>query len=258
MKLSIIILTRNSLKWIEPCLESLLSTAGTFSKEWIVVDNGSTDGSLQLVKTLLPQANIIRNIINLGVAKARNQGLMASTGQYILLLDDDTQVPENAVTGLCEYLDQHPKCGMVGPQLVNPDGSIQYNALELPSVRIKFNRVLKKIFGEPPDNKYKEFIDSERPFHPGYLIGACQLIRREAITSVGLLDEQIFYGPEDADYCIRLRELGYEVVCLPSIKVIHAYQQQTYRLKKMALLWYHFKGLWYFWRKHRKINRPDE
>jgi len=253
MKLSIIILTCNSKKWIEPCIKSLISTIGIYSKEWIVVDNGSNDGSQQLVRVLLPQAIIIQNKKNLGVARARNQGIESSTGEYVLLLDDDTEVLENTINAMCRFLDEHPRCGMVGPQLVNPDGSIQYNALELPSVRVKIRRVLEKIFGKPPDNYYKEFIDTGKPFHPGYLLGACQLIRRDSISSVGLLDEQIFYGPEDADYCLRLKEHSYDVVCLPSVRVIHAYQKQSYRLNKIKLLWHHFKGLWYFWKKHRTL-----
>lgn len=100
-------------------------------------------------------------------------------------------------------------------------------------------------------NIYKEFIDSESPFKPGYLLGACQMIRREAFDKTGQLDERIFYGPEDADYCIRMKNEGYEVICLPSLKVIHHYQQKSYKLKKTGLLWHHFTGLCYFWRKHR-------
>ena len=92
------------------------------------------------------------------------------------------------------------------------------------------------------------------PFQPGYLIGACQLIRRKAITATGLLDERMFYGPEDADYCLRLKKQGFEVVCLPSARVIHAYQRQSYNLKKIRLLWAHFKGLVYFWWKHYRSS----
>ena len=90
---------------------------------------------------------IIRNQANLGVAKARNQGINASTGEYVLLIDDDTQALPNAVDLLCEYLNQHPECALVAPQLVNPDGSLQANALPFPSVKEKTIRIVKKIFG---------------------------------------------------------------------------------------------------------------
>ena len=250
MKLSIVILTCNSLHRIEPCIKALLGTVGIHPIEWIMVDNGSTDGSQQLVETLLPQASLIQNYHNEGVARARNQGIKASTGQYVLLLDDDTQVLPNTIDTLCEYLDKQPQCAMVAPQLLNPDGSLQANALPLPSVRDKCNRIVKKLQGKKLQNFYHDKIEAQTPFQSGYLIGACQLIRKDAITRIGLLDEQIFYGPEDADYCLRLKKQGYEVVCLPSVRAIHDYQRQSYRLKNARLLWSHFKGLMYFWRKH--------
>jgi GT2 family glycosyltransferase len=250
MKLSIIVLTWNSERFIVRCIEALKSTVTTKPLEWIVVDNGSGDSTLQLVKKLLPEANIIHNKANLGVARARNQGIIASSGEYVLILDDDTQTLPDAVDLLCDYLNQHPKCALVAPQLVNPDGSIQANALPFPSVKEKSLRIVKKILGIPLQNQYSESIEAKLPFQPGYLIGACQLIRRKAITATGLLDERMFYGPEDADYCLRLKKHGFEVICLPSVSVIHAYQRQSYNLKKPGLLWAHFKGLVYFWRKH--------
>ena len=251
MKLTIVILTCNSLAWIDSCVKALLDTVRVFPIEWIVVDNGSVDSSPQLIKNLLPQANLIQNHQNRGVSIARNQGIMASTGQYVLLLDDDTKVLPNAIDALCEYLDQQPQCAMVGPQLLNPDSSLQYNALPLPTVKVKCNRIINKLLGRPLKNPYHDYIESQKPFQPGYLIGACQLIRQEAINSVGLLDEQIFYGPEDADYCLRLKKNGYEIICLPTAQVIHAYQHQSYRMKNLRLLWSHLTGLLYFWWKHK-------
>jgi GT2 family glycosyltransferase len=250
MKLSIVILTCNSINRIGSCLESLLSTVIIYPVEWIIVDNGSRDGSQQLVKKLLPQAIIIQNVRNLGVSRARNQGIKTSSGQYILLLDDDTRVLPQTIETLCEYLDKHPQCAMVAPQLINTDDSIQANALPIPSVREKFIRIAKKLLRKK-HNIYIDKIKTKIPFYPGYLIGACQLIRREVFSVVGLLDEKIFYGPEDADYCLRLTKYDYQIVCLPSVSVIHDYQQRTYRLKNLRLLWFHFTGLIYFWWKHR-------
>lgn len=250
MKLSIVILTCNSKHWIDPCIKSLMDTVVQHPLEWIVVDNGSLDGTQQLVESLLPQAIRVQNQYNYGVARARNQGIQVSSGEYVLLLDDDTKVLPGVIDKLCEYLDANPQCAMVAPQLENPDGSLQSNALPLPTVRVKCNRVVSKLLGKQITNIYLDKIVAQEPFQPGYLIGACQLIRREAINTVGMLDEQIFYGPEDADYCLRIRKHGLEVVCFPTLRVIHAYQQQSYQLKKAKLLWYHFKGLIYFWCKH--------
>ena len=250
MKISIIILTWNSASHIGSCIKALQSTVKIQALEWIVVDNGSTDSSQLIVEQLLPEATIIQNPNNMGVAHARNQGIEASAGEYVLFIDDDTIALPNAIDKLCEHLDQQPDCAMAGPQLVNHDGTLQTNALPLPSLRIKSRRIINKIFRIPIQNQYHELIMAQKPFEPGYLMGACQLIRRKAINVIGLLDESIFYGPEDADYCFRLKKQGYKIVCLPSVKVIHAHQGKNYDLKRYGLLWSHFKGLIYYWRKH--------
>ena len=251
MKLSIVILTCNSIEWIETCVNALLDTVRISPLEWIVVDNGSEDGSLQLVKRLLPQVNLIQNHVNKGVSKARNQGLKASSGKYVLFLDDDTQVLPNAIDELCDYLNKQPNCAMAGPQLINRDGTLQYNALPFPTVLAKLKRIINNLLGRPHQNPYFHSIESLEPFQPGYLMGACQLIRREVINTVGLLDEHIFYGPEDADFCLRLKKHGFEVVCVPTARVIHFYQRRSYNLKKTSLWWSHIKGLTYFWWKYR-------
>jgi GT2 family glycosyltransferase len=254
MKLSIIILTCNSLSVIEACIRAVLDTVAADSVEWIIIDNGSSDNSPEIVKRLLPQALVIRNMRNLGVAKARNQGIRAATGEYILLLDDDTEANPHAIDTLMEYLSTHPECALAGPQLLNRDGSYQANALPFPTVRIKFIRIIRKLLGFKLHNPYIRDIISQVPFKPGYLTGACQLIRMKAIRDVGFLDERIFYGPEDADFCLRLKRHGYDVVCLPMVSVMHGYRQQSYHLRSLKLLWHHFTGLIYFWWKHRNSS----
>ncbi len=251
MKLSIIILTCNSLSAIETCIRSLLDTVSADPLEWIIVDNGSSDNSPEIVSRILPQALVIRNTRNLGVAKARNQGIRAATGEYILLLDDDTEANPHAIDTLMEYLSIHRECALAGPQLLYSDGSYQANALPFPTVRIKITRIMRKLLGFNPPNPYIRDIIYQLPFKPGYLTGACQLIRMNAIRDIGFLDERIFYGPEDADFCLRLKKHGYEVVCMPMVSVMHGYRQQSYQLRSLKLLWHHFTGLIYFWWKHR-------
>jgi GT2 family glycosyltransferase len=176
---------------------------------------------------------------------------MAATGEYILFLDDDAEVYPHAIDTLMEYLSTHPECALAGPQLLNSDGSYQANALPFPTVEIKCTRIIKNLLGLKHFNPYISNIKAQAPFKPDYLMGACQLISMDAIRIVGLLDERIFYGPEDADFCLRLKSQGYEVVCLPMVSVMHGYRQQSYQLRNLKLLWHHFTGLIYFWWKHR-------
>lgn len=254
MKISIIILLCNSERCIGTLIKSVLRTLAIKQVEWIIIDNGSVDRSPEIVQDLLQQAILITNRTNLGVAVARNMGIKASTGQYLLFLDDDTEVLPDAIDSLCEFLDKEPQCAMVAPQLLNIDGSFQANALPVPVLTVKCNRIIRKLLGKKLPNPYINKIKSQEPFHPGYLIGACQLIRHHAVNQTGLLDEKIFYGPEDADYCLRLKSNGFSVACLPTAQVIHAYRQQTSKLKNVKLVWYHFKGLVYFWWKYRNIT----
>lgn len=253
IELSVVILTCNSAQWIRPCLQSLCDTITVTPTEWIVVDNASTDGSQQIVGELIPHALLIQNPQNIGVARARNIGIKQASGKYVLLIDDDTRALPRGIDQLHHYLENHPQCGIVGPQLENPDGSLQANALPLPSISIKTKRIIGKLLSRPTNNPYIQSINKNEPFSPGYLIGACQMIRRTSIEAVGLLDEKIFYGPEDADLCIRMAQAGFEVTCLPNARVVHAYQRQSYKLKKFKLLGIHFKSLIYFWWKHRSL-----
>jgi GT2 family glycosyltransferase len=250
-ELSVVILTCNSAQWIKPCLQSLCDTITVTPTEWIVVDNASTDNSQQIVSELIPHALLIQNSKNLGVARARNIGIKQASGKFVLLIDDDTCALPGAIDQLYHYLENHPQCGIVGPQLENPDGSLQANALPLPSISVKTKRIIGKLFSRQTNNPYIQNINKKEPFSPGYLIGACQMIRHSTIDSVGLLDEKIFYGPEDADFCIRMAQADFEVTCLPKARVIHAYQRQSYKLKKFKLLSIHFKSLVYFWWKHK-------
>ena len=247
---SIIILTWNSEHHIGPCLASLERGLQAFSSEIIVVDNGSKDRTCAIVSNSRPDAQLLRNPDNRGVAPARNQGILHSQGKYVLILDDDTVVQTNALDRLIRYMEANPEVGLCGPKLTDANGELQLSCRRFPTLIDKLARRLpgalaRKIASEAEmadwDHKAIRQVD--------YVIGACQLIRRSTLDAVGLFDERIFYGPEDVDICLRLQQAGWPVVYNPEAVVVHEERRMT-RSLVTTLAWKHIWGLGYFFRKH--------
>ena len=265
-ELSIILLTWNSEYYFKNCMESVLKSTTDYDRKIIIVDNGSADTTRSMIEAYLSIEDIVFvvNEKNEGVSKARNLGVSKSRGKYIWFLDIDTVVNKGAVSELMDYIRKHPDCGICGCKLMNFSGSIQDSCRKYPSFKYKLNNVLSSLYGkfsimrnlkEHIDKQnesqfYRRQMDGSEPFGVEYLIGACQLIRKEVFEQIGLLDENIFYGPEDADFCLRANEKGWEVVYLPQVSFIHEYQQMTNKRLFSRMSWVHTKSLFYFFRKH--------
>jgi len=259
MNLSIIILTWNSKSFLQECLASIENNVSLTDYEVIVIDNKSNDGTKEFLQAL-PKGGRIRvvyNQMNLGVAPARNQGLAVALGRYILILDVDTIVHKHAVEILIEFMEAHRETGLCGPRLVGIDGELQFSCR-------KFPNVLSKLYRQLPEKWQSHFLKDEelRDWNHdclrnvGYVIGACQLIRRQALNQVGLLDGNMFYGVEEIDLCLRLWKSGWKVAYNPQAVVTHIQQ----RLGKKSLFnqfkLQHAKSLIiYFW-KHRYLWKP--
>ena len=254
---AVVILTWNSRRHIERCLQSL-AEASSRSLQLIVVDNASSDGTADLVGAIAPDAELLKNSRNRGVAAARNQGLQRVRAPYAILLDDDTCVEPGAFDLLLEYLDRRPEVGLAGPRLVLPDGSIQPSCQLFPTVRDKLVRQLPQPLGAPllAEVELRDR-DHRKTFEVDYVVGACQAIRMEALREMGWLDDRIFYGPEDVDVCLRLQLSGYGVVYLGEAVVRHECQRVTrHRLDRLA--WHHLMGLLHYYRTHRYFwSRSD-
>jgi len=256
MELTIIILTWNSLDMLKRCLLSIKTGTTLNDYEIIIIDNNSTDGTREFLKSINSKDSyqIIFNSHNRGVGPARNQGLRIAKGEYILILDVDTIVTHAAIDRLVEYLEQNPKSGLVAAKLTDIDGNLQYTCRKYPTIVSKF---LRRV----PFNWTRRLL-SEEEMHNwdhtcirevDYVIGACQLTRKSIIDEIGLLDENIFYGPEDIDFCLRIWQAGYKVVYNPEAIIIHDEQRITKRKLLSRISWEHTKGLVYFFWKHKYL-----
>ena len=222
--LSIIIVNWNVRDLLRRCLLSLQTGSSSLRVEVIVVDNGSTDGSVEMVRAEFPQVHLIANPDNRGFPAANNQGIKIAQGRYVLLLNPDTEVLGDALATMVGFADDHPDVGVVGPQLVNPDGSVQSSRRRFPTLATAFfestwlqpyapRRLLERYYVlDRPDDEVQD-VD--------WVTGAALMARREAIEQVGPMDEGFFMYSEELDWCRRFREAGWRVVYLPMAQIVH-------------------------------------
>ena len=249
MRLSIILITWNGKRFLSLCLRSLGFLLSQPDAEIIVVDNGSSNGTTEHMREHYPDIHLIELGYNRGVAYARNRALERAKGDYLWILDNDTEPTEETARGMMEYMDAHPEVGIAGCRLVDADGLVQESCKPYPGIGEKVRSLLHR-------HGYRYAYGIERMqhrFEPEYLIGACQMFRREAYEKTGELDEKIFYGPEDADFCLRVRAAGYHLVYLPEYTIRHHCQRITRRklLSPMALK--HIHGLLHLYIKYKRF-----
>jgi len=229
MTLSIITVSLNTKKLTEDCIKSILSEGSQISKEIIVVDNGSSDGSVEAFRGLKKEGKIelIENSGNFGYAKANNQGIKRSKGKYILLLNNDTLVKKGALGALVDFAKKSPDAGVVGSKLLNVDQTLQSSCYHFPTIG---NAIKEYWFGEKGlFEKYAP--EGKKPVEVDAVVGAAFLITPQAKRRVGLLDERYFAYFEDIDYCRKTWRAGLKVYYLPSSVITH-YHGATF--KKLA------------------------
>ena len=215
---SAIVVCLNGLPWLERCLESVRGL------ETIVVDHGSTDGSLELVRGRFPEAHLIEEA-NVGMGGGNNAGIRAASGRYFLLLNSDAWVVGEAVDRLVDYADAHRDAALLGPRLRNQDGTLQRSVRGFPtawrlSTEYFFLRKLNP-GSEALNGLYGAGFDHESIREVDWVSGACLFVRREATDAVGLFDERFFMFSEETDWCYRFHEAGWKVVFLPDAEVVH-------------------------------------
>lgn len=253
--LSIILLVWQDIDFLRPCLDSIVQARHDLQVEIILIQNGISYNVPNLAPLSL---RVISNPRNRGVAPARNQGLRVAEGRYILLLDVDTVVTQDALMNLTVFMDQNKDVGLAGPRLQDATGNLQLTCRKLPTVQSKLLRRIPARWAHTAlADEMLAAYDHQVPRAVDYVIGASQIIRREALTSVGYLDEQFFYGPEDIDYCVRMWRHGWRVMYVPRAVVTHDEQRLTKRRAFSTLSLIHAAGLArYFFKYRYAFTRP--
>ena len=252
--LSICILTLNARDFLRACLHSIQEHT-TLDHEIIVVDNGSSDGTSDMLQTEFPTVRLIQNQENLGYTYPNNQAMQLAKGRFIALLNPDTLVHSGAFEQLCAFLESHPDVGIVGPKVLNSDGTLQAPCRRgdsRPWAVISYFTGLAKRF---PDkaffNGYLLTHLPEDQIHPvDGVSGSCMFIRREVVDQIGYLDERFFAYQEDADYCLRARQAGWQVYYNPEAQITHFGGQGGSRVQPYRSIWAWHKSYFLYYRKH--------
>lgn len=255
---SVVIVNYNSRAMLERTLATLFESRPTSTLDVIVVDNASRDDSVAVVRERFPNVRVIANRDNAGLVRANNQGMLAATGRYLFLLNNDTIVQADTVDALVRFLDTHPRVGAVGSKVLNIDGTVQGSAKTHPTpLAALFGRhsPLTKLFpNNPISRRYLVDLhhDWHAPFAAGSVSSCAVLARRAAVERAGLIDEQYFVYWSDVDWCRAIWEAGYDVYCTPDSVIVHDEHKGGTRATKQrsraAIIDFH-RGAYLYFRK---------
>ena len=220
LDISVIIINWNTRELLMNCIHSVYNTLqGQLFEIW-VVDNGSSDGSPEAVKRQFPDIHLIQNQQNLGFAAANNQAFRKMAGRYALLLNSDAVLTDQAAQHLLAFMESSPEAGMACGQLLNPDGSKQNSIANFPSLlTLVCNETLLRILLPARFPSKRRHYDHPIEIESG--VGACLMVRRDAMDVVGLLDETYFFFFEETDWAYRMRQANWRVYFVPSALIIH-------------------------------------
>lgn len=221
MDLSIVIVNWNTCDLLRDCLTSVYSGMGKLRAEVFVVDNASTDGSVQMVRAAFPQATLLTNPENLGFAAGNNIALRQARGRYVMLLNTDTLVHGTVLPDAVAWLDAHPTVGVIGPKVLNADGTVQPSCSAFPSLKLLTLQALGLTKVPRLDRYRMTGWDRSSARRVDVISGAAMFVRRAAMTRVGLLDESFFFYGEETDWCRRFGQAGWQLVFVPIPQITH-------------------------------------
>jgi GT2 family glycosyltransferase len=252
--LTVIILNWNAREWLERSVGSALAQeTGGRPFEVVVVDNASSDGSVDFTRAHFPDARVMALEENRGFAGGNNAAIRATDGRYALLLNPDTETHPGAFAAMLDFMETHPRCGILGPKLVNPDGTLQYSRRRFATLEAGFfrNTPLGRLF--PGNQAARDYLMKDVPpdtaMPVDWVSGAAMMIRREVLDTVGLLDEEYFMYTEDVDLCYRAHEARWEVWYDPTGVITHAIGQSSDKNSWAMIRAFH-RSTWRFFRKH--------
>lgn len=250
--LSIIIVNWNVAELLEKCLDSIFQHQDRLKIEVFVVDNNSSDSSVEVVKKKFPQVKLIANKENLGFARANNQAIKESSGDFVLLLNPDTEILDNALEKMVDLMRQKEEIAIAGCRVLYPDKTTQLSVRRFPRmydmliVFLKVHNFLPELLSE----YYCFDFDYEKEQEVDQVMGAFFMIRRSVIEKIGLLDENFYIWMEEVDYCKRTEKAGWKVIYYPGAEIIH-YGARSFKqlltLKRQKIL---NDSILYYFKKH--------
>lgn len=255
--LDIIIVNYNSTDYLLRCLKSVYDSLQNLPARVIVQDNASKDG-VGRVQAIFPQVELTKNNYNMGFSKTVNKGLKQGEARYVVLLNPDTYVTEGFFSSVLQYMEENSGVGIIGPKILNGDGSVQGSARRFPTpLTALFGRstLLTKWF---PNNRISQQniltlrSNGTSPMDADWVSGACMVVRRKAIDDVGFMDERFFIYWEDADLCKRMWQSGWKVVYFPQADVIHYVGGSSDKLVVRSVVEFH-RSCYRLFEKHTKL-----
>ena len=249
LDVAVIIVSWNVRHYLAECLKSVLADfrhSKLIGKVWLV-DNASTDGSVDLVETLFQNVEVIANDENLGFGAANNQGMRAAaaeTPRHYLLLNPDTLVRPGALAAMIGWIDRNPSIGMVGSRLVYGDGRLQHSAFHFPGLRqllFEFLPFPLRFYNTGLNGRYpaRWFNSNQRPFQVDHPLGAAMLVRRNVAEATGGFDEAFHMYCEEIDWAWRITLAGWEIYTVPSAEIVHFGGESTKQIaaRSVVNLW---------------------
>lgn len=258
MKLSIIIVNYNTFTLTKQTIESVLCKKHPFKYEILLVDNASSDGSIEALEECFKEESeeniihIIKNTENLGFAKANNIGMRKAQGEYILLLNSDTEVEDDCLESCLEQMEQNEKLGALGCKVVLPNGKLDHACKRgFPTPKASLYYFLKWDQKDPV--KYGQYdalhLGEDEVGEVDALMGAFMLMPKKVLDKVGLLDEDFFMYGEDIDLCFRIKAAGYSILYYPKAQITH-YKGGSSKRRRHKVIYDFHQAMWIFYKKH--------
>lgn len=244
LRFSVAVIHRNGAERLDAALSSIERAIDPVRDEIIVVDNASSDDSLEPVLARHPDVRVIRNDCNGGYARACNQGMRTGRGRYFLLCNNDLRLPADAISRFEEDFCEFPGAGLIGGQLLGEDGSLQHSSGGSPGFLSELG--LLRTQAQPSDRGRVESVEG--------LVGACMAVRRAAVETGGWLDESFFFYFEEAEWCVRLRRNGWDVLFDPRVRITHVGGASTKPLRQAARVEFFRSRLLYYRRTMNPVQ----
>ncbi len=267
LDLTVIVVNYNTREMLDRCLSSIYRTTRHIRFEIIVVDNRSSDGSVDMVMKKHRRARLISNEDNRGFAAANNQAINKSRGKYILLLNPDTEVFEGTLETMVRFMEENPEAGVCGCRILLPDGDVQLSIFSYPTPLKEFlklislDRVILSIsrleYGRSGhlNSYFAPYGEYDRMREVDCVSGACFMVRKRALEDVGLLDENFFMYHEEREWCYRFRQKGWKICYIPSAQIVHYRSPGGIINLDRRIFNEYYKGIIYFISKHSGRGR---